>query len=193
MPPHKLKCTSIVCGLGPPDIGMSGADFIHRIGFGFPSFRYAWVGAVRWFFTREPGGRLDLTDEKRYEMQMQLKKNVTNEKDFDFFEPDNIRVYLRSMRETFGRGFEAARDDGRLICSDFGFRVEDIRTDLPVHLWYGKQDTFVPLNHGLQITARLGGRAQLRVEDETHGSIWFRWQKEIFRDILRDHQRSTGT
>ncbi len=72
-----------------------------------------------------------------------------------------------------------------MICTDFGFRIEDIRHDLPVQLWYGKYDTHVPLNHGKQIAARLGGRASLRVEDETHASISQKWKKEELEDLIK--------
>jgi len=54
---------------------------------------------------------------------------------------------------------------------DFGFRIEDIRSNLP-QLWYGKHDTHVPLRHGEQIAARLGSRARLRKEDKTHASMY---------------------
>lgn len=83
------------------------------------------------------------------------------------------------------QGFDGAWQDGRLMCMNFGFRIEDIRPGLPVQLWYGKHDTSVPPNHGVQIAARLGGRAQLRVEDETHGSIVVNRMKEILEDLVR--------
>jgi len=67
---------------------------------------------------------------------------------------------------------------------DFGFRIEDIRSDLPKKLWYGKMDTFVPLNHGEQIAKRLGGSANLRVLDETHASIFFNNRKEILEHMI---------
>jgi pimeloyl-ACP methyl ester carboxylesterase len=67
---------------------------------------------------------------------------------------------------------------------NFRFRIEDIRPELPVQLWYGKLDTFVPPNHGVQIAARLGGRAYLRIEDETHGSIVVNRMREILEHLL---------
>ena len=75
--------------------------------------------------------------------------------------------------------------DGKLIASEFGFRVEDIRPDLPVRLWYGKLDTFVPCHHGEQIAARLGSGAHLRIEDETHASLTIMWRKKVLEDLVR--------
>jgi pimeloyl-ACP methyl ester carboxylesterase len=113
-------------------------------------------------------------------------KATYHPKDFVFVgDEDTFRLSLRSQRESFAQGCDAVLLDGKLMSSDFGFRVEDIRPDLPVQLWYGKHDTFVPLRHGEQIAARLGGRAQLRVADETHASIPINFREEILRDLLR--------
>lgn len=98
---------------------------------------------------------------------------------------DFLRLVVRSGREAFARGLDAVWEDGRVICSDFGFRVEDIRGDLEVQLWYGRYDSFVPLVHGEQIAARLGGRAQLRVEDEAHAGISIHWKREILESLIR--------
>lgn len=181
LPRENLKCVSIVCGLGPPDIGMSGADWVHRLGFPL-GLRYAPLGVVRWFWRHEGSGRVDLPDEERLERL--LRQPVAHEKDAVFMRSGWPRLAVRSTREAFGQGFEGVWWDGRLMCGDFGFRVEDVRRDLPVLLWYGRLDGFVPLNHGVQIAKRLGGRARLRVEEETHGSIVVNWAKEILEGLV---------
>jgi len=185
LPREKLKCASIVCGIGPPDIGMKGANWLHWIAFTF-GWRYAQPWAIRWFFGGEPSARLDLSDEKRYELQMQAAGKMTNKKDLEFFnDADLVRLFLRGAREYYAHGFGAFTEDGRLICSDWGFRIEDVRKDLPVQLWYGKQDPNVPLNHGVQIAARLGARAQLNVKDETHASLWVNSMREAMEGIMK--------
>jgi pimeloyl-ACP methyl ester carboxylesterase len=188
LPCEKLKCVSIVCGIGPPDIGMRGANFINWVGFTF-GWRYSPAIFLRWFFQREPAGRLEWSDEKRLELlQQQVSRSsaTAHKKDLEvMMDEDILRLYLRSTRESFAQGFDGMVQDGRVICMDWGFRIEDIRPDLPVQLWYGKHDTHVPLNHGIQIAARLGGRASLRVEDETHASISQNWKEEVLEDLIK--------
>jgi pimeloyl-ACP methyl ester carboxylesterase len=188
LPRERLKCVSIVCGLGPPDIGMRGADGLHWFAFTL-GWRYSIPIFVRWFWQRGPEGRLDLTDEKRLEILQQRaskSERTANKKDLEVMKDEDIlRLYLRSTRESFAQGFDGITQDGKLMCMDYGFQIEDIRPDLPVHLWYGKHDTCVPLNHGEQIAARLGGRAHLRVEDETHSSISQNLKEEILKDLVR--------
>lgn len=161
---------------------MSGAGWVHRLGFPM-GLRYAPFSLVRWFWQQDPSARLDLTDEQRLELLLQ--RPVAHEKDLAFVKSDWPRLSLRSGRECFGQGFEGVWQDGKVICTDFGFRIEEIRPDLPMQLWYGKLDTFVPPNHGVQIAARLGTRAYLRMEDETHASIVVNCAKDAFDTLSR--------
>ena len=175
-------------GLGPPDIGMKGARLINRIGYPY-GWRIATVALTRWFWRWQVIGRVDLSDEKRLELlkrQVEKDKASANSKDLEVMQDEGIlQCMLRVAKECFAQGFEGSLQDGRLACYDLGFRVEDIRPDLPVQLWYGKHDIHVPLNHGVQIAARLGGRAQLRIEDETHASLTFNWKEKIIEELVR--------
>ncbi|KAF2830814.1 alpha/beta-hydrolase [Ophiobolus disseminans] len=184
LPAQKLKCVSVVCGMGPPDIGMRGADLPHLIGwpYGIRNAPY-WLG--RWFWRTQAIGRLDLTEQQRLELMIEEGKKAP-ESDRDIYaDVDFLRLAIRACGEAFAQGYDYVWDDGALNCSDFDFKLQDIREDLTVQLWYGKYDYFVPLNHGLQIAARLGGRAQLRVEDEAHAGILMHWKKEIFEAIAK--------
>lgn len=167
---------------------MRGARWLNRIGFTF-GYRYAPRILNRWFWQWQPCGRLDWSDGKRLERHLQdfsKAKSTAHEKDIDVMTDEDIaRRFLRSARESFAQGFDATLHDGRLLTMNFGFRIQDIRLDLPVQLWYGKHDVFVPLNHGETIAERLGDRAELRVEDETHASIFFNWREQILEDLVR--------
>jgi pimeloyl-ACP methyl ester carboxylesterase len=186
LPRDKLKCVCIVCGVGPPDISMKGADWAHW--FGIP---YGWRYAPAWmlwlFFQRDMFGRMDLSDEERLRRLLSPKTldAIPHPKDRQIMGDEKfLRVSLRATREANAQGFKNIAQDGRIICSEWGFKVEDIRKDLPVKLWWGKDDTFVPANHGVQIAARLGGRAELRIEEETHASISQNWMREQLEGIL---------
>ncbi|KAH7351404.1 alpha/beta hydrolase [Pyrenochaeta sp. MPI-SDFR-AT-0127] len=186
MPPKKLKCVSVVCGIGPPDIGMRGADLPHFLGWPY-GIRIApyWMG--RWFWRSSWIGRLENTDEER--LKMLWKEGITSwpESDRDIFtDTSYLRLCVKATREAFAQGYDHVWDDGKLGCSEFGFKLQDIRPTLPMQLWYGKKDYFVPLNHGMQIAARFGGRAQFRVEDESHAGIYSHWKREILEAIGKE-------
>ncbi|CRK29922.1 hypothetical protein BN1708_005061 [Verticillium longisporum] len=90
-----------------------------------------------------------------------------------------------SSRQVYLQGIDGFGQDGYLLCTEFGFDIRDIRHDLPITLWYGKHDTFVPPNHGRQLAKRLGDHVRLRLEDDTHASMFFRWRKEILKDLVQ--------
>lgn len=130
-------------------------------------------------------GRLDLSEEARLERLLKESASAP-EKDRDIFgDVDLMRLVVRSNSQAFAQGYQGVWDDGKKSCRPFGFEIKDVREDLEVQLWYGKEDVFVPSVHGLQIAARLGGRARLRMEDESHAGIQIHWRKEIL-EALRD-------
>lgn len=108
LPADELQSVGIVCGLGPPDIGMRGARFLHWIAFSW-GYKYApyWMGRLYW--RSGPLGRLEMDDEARLEMMM--KANAGGKTDEDkrdraiLGDRDIFRVSLRSTREAFKQGY----------------------------------------------------------------------------------------
>lgn len=65
-----------------------------------------------------------------------------------------LGAYLAgSMREAAEHGIVGWRDDDLAFDKPWGFSVEDIR--VPVQLWHGEQDLFVPFAHGEWLAARI--------------------------------------
>lgn len=187
LPADKLRTVSIVCGLGSPDMGYSGMNWFSWVGWTFGARMFP--GICRWWFSREPGARLDLSDEermRRLRKGFEKDKPKMNPKDVAVFgDMDFMWMHLRSSREAFEQGMDGFSDDFRLLNADFGFRIEDVRKDLPVQLWHGRLDTYVPLQHGEKVAARLGHNAHLRVSDDTHASIWADRKEEYLGELVR--------
>jgi pimeloyl-ACP methyl ester carboxylesterase len=188
LPPTKLKAVAMIVALGPPDIGMSGARLINRIGYPY-GFRVCPAFLNRWFWRLDPIGRVELSDEERSKLWLQQVENSKSSipsKDLAIISnPDFRQKALSSTREGFTQGYDGVLADAKLCCFDFGFKVEDIRSDLPVYLWYAKEDVLVPSNHGVQLKKRLGTRAFLRLEDETHVSLTMNFNKEILETLIK--------
>lgn len=159
------------------------------------SFPYGWRFApdflLESFFRLDVFGRMELSDEEK------LRKMTESERLASIKNPKNKRILsdeafltvaLRAGREAQRQGFGGVALDGKVVCRDWGFKIEGIRRDLPVKLWYGKDDVFIPPNHGVETAARLegvGGKVVLRLkEDDTHYSISQDWKKEQLEAIL---------
>lgn len=168
---------------------MKGAGWATWFGFQ-GGYDYTPAPMIRWFIHRQPIGRLHLSDKQRFDIwwkdiQTLELRTFVEKKDAEFLqEEDRIHVAVRSTRESFRQGFDGMLLDGKLLSNDLGFRVEDIRPDLPLNLWYGKYDTDVPANHGVQIAARFKGEARLHIEEETHASVSSHCKRQFFRELL---------
>ena len=109
-----------------------------------------------------------------------------NPKDLAFYEDeDQARLNLRVAREVYAQGMDGMMDDFRLLNSDFGLKIEDIRKDLPVQVWHGNMDNFVPLQHAEKVKARVGVNATLRVSDDTHASIFALRKEEYLGELVK--------
>lgn len=189
LPADKLRAVSLVCGLGAPDMGYSGMKpLVNRLGWAWgmrslPSF-------AKWYASFWLEARLDLSDEerlRRFREQFEQGKASMHPKDAAVFGDHDFMLFrLASSRQAYAQGTTVFAEDARVMSSPWEFRIEDIRKDLPVYLWYGKLDTNVPLHHGEKIAARIGPNAYLRVkDDDTHVSISQNYKQEYLGELVR--------
>jgi pimeloyl-ACP methyl ester carboxylesterase len=89
---------------------------------------------------------------------------------------DELALALRGGVES---GLQGWRDDDLAFTKDWGFAVSDIR--VPVAVWQGRQDRFVPFAHGEWLAAEIPTAEAHLFEDEGHISLIAR-----IDDILGD-------
>jgi pimeloyl-ACP methyl ester carboxylesterase len=184
LPATKLKAVTIVCGLGPPEYGYSGMRYPNRLGWGF-SNRYFPSLTRRWI-KGETYARTHISEEERWTRWKSDFLSSADERDLAIADDeDELRLSLASVREAVRGGVEGLVQDSTLMSSPFGFKIDDIRKDLPVRIWHGADDTNVPLQHARKTAEKLRhGNVRLRIEDETHATIWFGHKEEIMEDLL---------
>lgn len=187
-----LKAVAIVTGLGLPDMPQAWPRVVvfvnkHLLDLG-------WV--IKWIIASSPAWHMNLSDEERMEgfrQSFDLAKAhpadvETAMKNEDY--PDWVRLFLDSAREAVAQGWEGFLDDSSLLSKDPGFRVEEIRADLPVQLWCGTDDTNVSAQAGEETAQRLRAGGNNKVElhmmqGETHGSTQVKYRKNVLEDLLR--------
>lgn len=165
-------------------MGSEGLGWLKWVGYKYAS----WVPSsiFRWFWRQDPGAYTHLSPEKHIELLRSCaSKSQPHEREVGLFDTEeSIQLWLMTSRECFKHGVDAAVQDTYRLASDWGFRIEDIRKDLPVRLWYGKFDGIAPVSHGERIAARLGKNAHLRIEDETHGSMFANQPQAYLTDLV---------
>ena len=87
-----------------------------------------------------------------------------------------------SDREALGNGVWGWFDDDRAFVTSWGFELDAI--EVPVTVWQGDQDRFVPAAHGRWLAEHISGaRAELRA-DQGHLSLALGAYGEILDDLL---------
>lgn len=179
-------------GLGPPELSKKGMAWLNWGGWagGFiylPRICKAW-------FRSDAQAQLQVSPEERYQLlKKQHIRMLPNADDKDkamMTDSHMLRFGIAVTSETFAHGVDAVVEDAQVMSSKFGFRVEDIRKDLPMHLWYGKYDWSVPPIQGVQLAERLGSHADLRLCDETHGSLTYNNVDKVVEELVRTMERS---
>ncbi|KIH87669.1 alpha/beta hydrolase [Sporothrix brasiliensis 5110] len=84
--------------------------------------------------------------------------------------PERREAMFRALFHTFAQGAEPTVQDAQVLCSDLGFRFEDITYD-PVMFWHGDQDTNTPLPWIQQITDRMPHAVLKVYPGESHYSL----------------------
>lgn len=166
-------------------MGYKGMSWLYWMGFGF-GFRL-FPGLCKLFMKGDITTRLDLSDEARLDTLMDLRRKGAppHPREADALrDVDFARALLRSNREAHAQGAGGWARDGARVSSAWGFRIQDVPRELPVSLWYGTADVNVPITHGEQIAARLGGRAAFHVTDETHGSLQVHWNEAYLKELV---------
>lgn len=180
---------SIICGLGPLAADTSTRGILSWLAITLANPLIP--TAVRLMFQSSPFGRVDLSDSERrtlIQKEVQAHKPGNEAEAVERAEterdPSGLERALRSCREAFSRGFYGTGYDGQLMASRYGFKIEEIRKDLPVQLWYGTLDATTPIEHGRQIALRLGKQAVLHQTEDTHGSLQVRYRKRAWEALL---------
>ena len=73
-------------------------------------------------------------------------------------------------------------DDDYAIWGDWGF--DPTRIEVPVSIWHGGEDLFIPFAHGEWLAANIPGSRSHLLADEGHLSLWARHYGAILDELL---------
>lgn len=160
IPGHELSAIAVVAGIGTADIPFTG------MGWGnwciFQGFKYCpWL--IRLLQSKALAAMTSIPKEKIVAMTIQKAGNSTwlggaYPADIPLLTNEGfVTLMLEIQQEHFVQGVEGFMREGKLYTSDSGFRIEDVAEDVQVDLWYGEEDTNIPMSMGEEIYRRMGG------------------------------------
>lgn len=118
--------------IDPRNLGIGEMELANRLAFTL-EYRYL-PDSHRAKFAGHPTGRLVLSHGELIE----LWKNLPCTFDYSGFKADAakpqdlMRLSVVRLQEAFAQGLDRVIHDGKLMGTDWGFRIEDIRKDLSI-------------------------------------------------------------
>lgn len=187
--PVGLRAVALVAAMGPYDVDREGMSRGNRSLF-YCFEHYPWL--VRFFGRLYMRQRVFLTENMIVEAMPKVQRPwlpqsmKPSSKEMAVLLDENVmRTFWRSSCEFFKRGFEPFCEEGRILTSDQGFKLQDLFDSIPIRLWYGKEDANVGPHMGLRIAEKLGGIATLRMKDEGHAGLFVTTAEDVLRDLMQ--------
>jgi pimeloyl-ACP methyl ester carboxylesterase len=189
LPAEQLKAVSMVCGFGPFDLTMRNSKWTTYLIFSafklFPFLlRWSRAGTVKQIRTETADTFIANTKLQLDAWYMRFVGPAA--KDAALLRDDRFLAFVyEAAREGCAHGVEGHMMEYEVMtASDLGFELEDIRADLPIGLWYGREDASADLRVGEALAKVLGGKARLFVREEAHLSLVFNCREEILRTMV---------
>jgi len=163
--------TGIVCGMGPSGApGMK--DGVSWTIPGKPSM-------IRRFF-------LMLTSmgvRKNPDQFLPRSKETFSELDKQLLDqPELAKVFVDGLQEAFRSGIGGANQDAALYAHPWGFRLQDITTE--VHLWHGEQDDNVPVSVGHYVADAIPNCNARFYKEEGHLTLPHNRMREVLSTLV---------
>jgi pimeloyl-ACP methyl ester carboxylesterase len=92
--------------------------------------------------------------------------------DADAMTGDLAEWMVANGDDALAPGVEGWRDDDLAFAADWGFDLDAI--GVPVLIWHGRQDRFVPTAHGEWLAARIAGAEARITDDDGHLTLYER-------------------
>jgi pimeloyl-ACP methyl ester carboxylesterase len=160
--PYALACAALL-----PDAAVAVAAVASLAPWGIEGFDYfagtgeSNVEAVKLFFSDPEASRLDMREGRDEilaatpEQFAQALESLLSPVDAEVLTGDLALWLTETHQVALTPGDQGWWDDGAAELTDWGFDLSDIR--VPVKIWHGRQDRFVPLQHGQWLAASIPG------------------------------------
>jgi pimeloyl-ACP methyl ester carboxylesterase len=100
------------------------------------------------------------------EARLEALRSLLSPVDADAFSGDLGDYFFESAKTAFAHGAEGWIDDDLAFAEPWGFDVAEIR--VPVLVWQGREDRFVPYTHGEWLAAHIPGAEARLAEEDGH-------------------------
>ncbi|MGH3259702.1 MAG: alpha/beta fold hydrolase, partial [Streptosporangiaceae bacterium] len=167
--PYALGCAALL-----PDVAVAVAAVASLAPYGVEGFDYfagmgeSNVEGTKSFFSDPEASRRDLREDREKilpatpEQFAEAMESLLSPADGEVLTGDLAQWLIETQQVALSPGDQGWWDDGAAKLTSWGFDLRDIR--VPVKIWHGRQDRFVPVQHGQWLAANIPG-AQADISD----------------------------
>lgn len=171
--PHVLACAALL-----PDLVCAAASLASIAPYGAPGLDYFTgmgelnVQGVKEYFSDRDAARLRNAADRDQLLRLTPEQlsgtlaSVLSSTDDGVLSLQYATFLVDSFHDGLAPGDEGLWEDGCAVLEPWGFDLEAIR--VPVQLWHGKQDQFVPFQHGQWLADHIPGVDAHLTEEDGH-------------------------
>ena len=160
--PYALGCAALL-----PDVAVAVAAVASLAPYGVEGFDYfagmgeSNVEGVELYFSDPEASRRDLREAREAilaatpEQFAEELQSLLSPADAEVLTGDLARWLTETHKVALSAGDQGWWDDGAASMTSWGFDLRDIQ--VPVKIWHGRQDRFVPVQHGQWLAATVPG------------------------------------
>jgi pimeloyl-ACP methyl ester carboxylesterase len=188
--PSALACAALlldlvvavvsVASLAP--YGVEGFDYLAGMGEGN-------VEAFKSYFSDPEGSRREMSEDREKILEaapeefVEAFESLLSPADAEVFTGDLLLWLVENQKLALSAGDQGWWDNGAAYLADWGFDVRDIQ--VPVKIVHGRQDQFVPVQHGEWLAANVVG-AESEISDRD-GHVTMIGRADEFHDWILQH------
>lgn len=189
--PHALACAALL-----PDLVVAVGSLAAIAPYGAPGLDYFTgmgeenVDDIKLSLEDEPAARAKLIEDRERvlaltaEDMVQAFPTLVSAADAAAFTLELAEYLVACNQDGLAPGGDGWWDDGGAHLHPWGFDLESIR--VPVQLWHGRHDRFVPFQHGEWLASKIPGVEAHLTEEDGHLTLLQRRVGEVHAWLL-DH------
>lgn len=187
--PHALACAALL-----PDLAVAVGSLASIAPYGAPGLDYYTgmgeenVSDMKLALEDEPAARAKLLTDRELMLGLTAEDmqnafpTLVSAVDAAAFTRELGEYFVASDRDGLGPGGEGWWDDGMAHLRPWGFDLQTIR--VPVQLWHGRHDRFVPFQHGEWLASQIPGVDAHLTDEDGHLTLIQRRVGEVHRWLL---------
>lgn len=177
--PKRVVAAASVAGVAPHDA--EGLDYFAGMGeYNVQDFKLLVKDPKKW----EENNRKDMDQliKSGRDEFAGMFASLLSEVDRNALSDDFLDMIIFQAKEGCSKSISGLRDDNLADIMPWGF--DPITISVPVQIWHGSEDMFVPFQHGKWLASRIPGAEAHLEEGEGHISIFEKRISEIHRWLI---------